>query len=178
LAIRSNGTAVSWGRNTYGNLGNGSTNNSSTPVAVSNLSNVVELAGGTNYSLALTADNSLFAFGRNPEGQLGFGNTNDAIVPTLVDSLCITNPSGIAEAPTHEAIHVFPNPSEDGIFNLHSGNNITHLAVYDVSGKMVYESGHFTTSKNVIDLSNQQSGIYIVRMEFNNSSYNVKLIKP
>ncbi|MDD4214177.1 MAG: T9SS type A sorting domain-containing protein [Bacteroidales bacterium] len=176
MAIKSDGTVVSWGRNSYGNLGDGTTTHSSIPVNVSNLINVVELAGGTNYSLALTSNDSLFAFGRNPEGQLGFGNNNDAHIPTAVDSLCPSS-VGITDNSIEPEIFVFPNPSTEGIFHISNGTIVSHIVAYDMLGKIVFEDKMPETSKNIIDLSNQQSGIYILRMESNNKIYNLKLIK-
>ena len=88
LAIKSDKTVLSWGRNTYGNLGDGSTTNSSLPIAVSLLTNVVAIDCGTNYSLALRGDDSLFAFGRNTFGQLGDSLGVEWHVPHGVQGLC------------------------------------------------------------------------------------------
>jgi alpha-tubulin suppressor-like RCC1 family protein len=53
LALRSEGTVWAWGDNFTGQLGNGSTTDSSTPVQVSALSGVTGIAAGDYHSLAL-----------------------------------------------------------------------------------------------------------------------------
>ena len=67
--------AESWGNNFYGQLGNGTTTNSSTPVAVSGLSSgVTAIAAGGNHSLAIQ-NGAVYAWGYNGFGQLGNGTT-------------------------------------------------------------------------------------------------------
>ena len=60
----SNGTAWSWGDNTFGELGNGTTTDASTPVEVSGLSNVVQVSGGDEFSAALKADGTVWGLGQ------------------------------------------------------------------------------------------------------------------
>jgi alpha-tubulin suppressor-like RCC1 family protein len=55
LALRNDGTVRAWGENAVGQLGNGTTNNSPTPVQVSSLSRVTAIASGGYQSLALHA---------------------------------------------------------------------------------------------------------------------------
>ena len=69
------GQVFAWGWNGYGQLGNGTTTNSSTPVAVSLPSGttITAIAGGSFHSLALSSSGQVLAWGRNYEGQLGNG---------------------------------------------------------------------------------------------------------
>jgi alpha-tubulin suppressor-like RCC1 family protein len=81
LALRSNGTVVAWGSDVSGQLGNGksgSANNSSVPVEVSGLGEVVAIAAGGETALALRRDGTVRAWGRNKFGELGNYDTSNA----------------------------------------------------------------------------------------------------
>jgi RHS repeat-associated protein len=71
LALTSDGTVMAWGRNDYGELGNGTSENQATPVQVPGLSNIIAIDAGTYYSTALKADGTIYSFGKNNYGQLG-----------------------------------------------------------------------------------------------------------
>jgi alpha-tubulin suppressor-like RCC1 family protein len=86
-APQSAGTAFAWGSNTYGQLGNGTTTNSSTPVQVSSLGGVVAIVGGSIHSLALKSDGTVRAWGYNGDGELGNGTTTNSSTPVQVVSL-------------------------------------------------------------------------------------------
>lgn len=72
VALNYDGTVWAWGYNTSGQLGNGSYNNSSSPVKVPALCNVVAIAAGGNHTVALKSDGTVWAWGSNEHGQLGY----------------------------------------------------------------------------------------------------------
>ena len=90
LALASSGNVYAWGYNTYGQLGNGTTSNSSTPIQVLGvggsgyLSNVTAVAGGYYHSLTLSSTGNVYAWGHNQYGQLGNGTTTDSSTPVEV----------------------------------------------------------------------------------------------
>ena len=90
LALASDGTVYAWGQNTYGQLGNNVTTNSSSPVAVQTTGtpmagkSIVNIAAGGYHSIALADDGTVYAWGYNPTGQLGNGATVDSRTPVAV----------------------------------------------------------------------------------------------
>lgn len=80
-----------WGINNGGNLGNGTTTNSSLPVAV-NTSGVLSgktikyLDVGSTNVCVIASDNKAYCWGRNTNGELGNGNNTDSSVPVAVNS--------------------------------------------------------------------------------------------
>ena len=85
LAIKGDGTLWLWGRNNFGQLGDGTTTNRSSPVTTA--------GGGTNWKqavcgeecgVAIKTDGTLWTWGRNQAGQLGTGNTTDRSSPGTV----------------------------------------------------------------------------------------------
>jgi alpha-tubulin suppressor-like RCC1 family protein len=87
LALKSDGTLLSWGSDGSGQLGdNALTQNQASPVVVSAASNIVAIAAGSDYSLALKSDGTILAWGANFNGQLGDGTTNEQHTPVAVSS--------------------------------------------------------------------------------------------
>ncbi|MFC5404793.1 S-layer homology domain-containing protein [Cohnella soli] len=103
VVLKSDGTVWAWGANNYGQLGMGTVGkDSSTPVQVSNLSDVVAIAaeGGqsflkTGHTVALKSDGTVWTWGNNENGQLGIGTLDKGSpvpvqVPNLSDVVAIT----------------------------------------------------------------------------------------
>ena len=81
LVVKSDGTVWAWGSNTVGQLGNGTTINSSLPVQVTGLTGATAVAGGYSHSVAVKSDGTVWAWGSNNYGQLGNGTTTDSASP-------------------------------------------------------------------------------------------------
>jgi alpha-tubulin suppressor-like RCC1 family protein len=86
-AVLSYGGVECWGDNQYGQLGDGTTTDRSTPVAVRGLQNVVSVNGGMYHTCALLADHTVWCWGRNNNGQLGDGTTTQRTTPVRVAGL-------------------------------------------------------------------------------------------
>ena len=87
LSVRTNSTVWAWGRNSSGQLGDGTTNQRLIPVAVSGLTQVVAVAAGLEHGLALRTDGTVWAWGANDYGQLGDGTTTRRLTPIQVPGL-------------------------------------------------------------------------------------------
>ena len=104
LAVKSDGTVWAWGDNTYGQLGDGTTTDRRTPVQVcadsgcsQYFNNVVAVAAGYEYSMALKTDGTVWTWGTGVEGGLGHGSTDSSYIPVQVctDYACTGFLSGI-----------------------------------------------------------------------------------
>ena len=89
-ALFNDGTIYCWGTNYYGELGNGTTENSMEPVQVSDISDAIAITSAFDHSCALHSDGAISCWGRNQYGQLGNG--------TFSDTPMATKASGITDA--------------------------------------------------------------------------------
>jgi alpha-tubulin suppressor-like RCC1 family protein len=86
-ALKANGSAMCWGRNLEGQLGNGTTTAALSPVAVTGLSDAVALSAGAVHTCALKTSGSVVCWGNNGDGRLGNGTTTTALSPVAVTGL-------------------------------------------------------------------------------------------
>ncbi|HEX4338166.1 MAG TPA: hypothetical protein VH062_19795 [Polyangiaceae bacterium] len=75
-----------FGRNNVGQLG-GVPSNTTIPGPLHEARHWVAVSGGTQHTLALTAEGEVFAWGANASGQLGNGTTTDSVLPVQVTGL-------------------------------------------------------------------------------------------
>lgn len=83
-ALLNDGGIYCWGTNYYGELGNGTTENSIEPVKVSNISDATAITSAFDHSCALHSDGTVSCWGRNQYGQLGNGTFSDTPIATRV----------------------------------------------------------------------------------------------
>jgi alpha-tubulin suppressor-like RCC1 family protein len=94
-ALLSNGTVMTWGRNTEGELGNGTIGegtSTSIPGPVPGLSNVTAISAGGSFNdrghvLVRLSNGTAMAWGDNIYGELGNGTTTTSDVPVAVSGL-------------------------------------------------------------------------------------------
>ena len=87
-AILSDHTIKCWGRNSNGQIGNGSTGSGvATPAAVSGISTATQISLGNDYSCALLSDGTIKTWGANDSGQLGDGTTTQRTTPVTVSGI-------------------------------------------------------------------------------------------
>src|SRR5205814_497370 len=95
------GTVMACGRNSAGQLGDGTTTDRSTPVQVNGVSGIIAVAAAYNSSYFLKNDGTVWACGFNRYGELGNG-TNDLNPHTApAQVLTLTNVIAIAAGNEH-----------------------------------------------------------------------------
>ena len=98
LAIGSDGKLYAWGYNGNGQLGDGTTNQQTTPVIVNLPAGVTPtaVAAGFGHSLAIGSDGKLYAWGSNAQGQLGDGTGSTQTTPVIVNLPAGVTPTAVA----------------------------------------------------------------------------------
>ena len=92
LAITKDGDLYAWGSNSNGQLGINNTDSKNYATRVLNnegtepLYSIVDIAAGSNSSIAMDRGGNVYTWGRNDRGQLGIGNTTDKYLPQI--TLC------------------------------------------------------------------------------------------
>ncbi|GAC1655828.1 MAG: hypothetical protein NVS4B3_20870 [Gemmatimonadaceae bacterium] len=105
------GVAYCWGENAYGQLGNGTTTTTSSPVAVSGGLTFQSLSAGQNHVCALTPAGVAYCWGHNGSSQLG---------TTVASSLCPAGGGGNPAVPCNTT----PVPVAGGLtFTMISAGN-------------------------------------------------------
>ena len=73
IGIKSDGTLWGWGRNNYGQLGNGTYVNSLVPIQIGADNDWDTVSAGFDFTLAVKNDGTLWGLGTNSDGQLADG---------------------------------------------------------------------------------------------------------
>lgn len=89
-AVLSKGAIQCWGNNGSGELGNGTTTDSSVPVTAIGITNAVAVVAGGWYTCAMLSGGIVQCWGDNAYGELGNGSTADCTVTS-----CARKPSSI-----------------------------------------------------------------------------------
>jgi len=107
-ALRSTGTVVCWGDNTYGELGNNSIVQSLVPVQVHGvgnkgfLSGVTAMTAGNGFSCALLSTKAVDCWGYGGDGEMGGGSIARSLTPVAVHGVgnrgLLTNVTAITAA--------------------------------------------------------------------------------
>ena len=131
---------------------------------------LINLYSGPSISIALFMSTA-------NDGSITFQFTSD---DTLISTGWQANVSCVASLGTGNAdiaktISIVPNPVKDQL-TVHSTYSLISAAIFNLLGEMKLIS-NMTATKNIIDISSLQSGIYIVELQSGNKFKRQKLIK-
>ena len=127
---------------------------------------------GSGHSFYIKSNGSIWGIGGNDHGQLGLGNAiSGTFVPTELDCTALS----IDDFSLNNNFTIYPNPTNNRLFI--KNNNlvaIDKIIISDLIGKTVFES---SSNLSEIDLSNFQTGVYLLNIESQNNKKNYKIIK-
>ena len=104
-----------------------------------------------------------------------YGNAMHATVMKYTGPLDTTH-TGISEPITENTFTIRPNPSA-GVFRVSFAQQVTHLQVYDVQGRLVIPTCNEMDGNTLtIDLTGKARGIYFFRASTLNGTVNGKLV--
>jgi alpha-tubulin suppressor-like RCC1 family protein len=180
LAIDTNNALFSCGQNIQGQLGLGNNTNVNILNQVGTSTTWFFISAGDTHSLAMETTSSLWSTGRNLEGALGIGtfifsynSLQSVSCPTLSNETHLLDKVDIS---------LYPNPTNDIVkvdYNLVNSSKVT-IRVTNIQGQIVNEikiDSKIGTQTEVIDLSNQSSGMYFITLTTENSTFTEKVVK-
>ena len=161
IALDSEGKVYTWGSNGEGQLGNGTNENSNTPICISTLEgnalngkNIVEVPSDGYTIIALDSEGKVYTWGWNEFGKLGNGTNKDSNEP-----ICVSDISGNAL---------------NGKNIVEIQNNGNTMIVLDNEGKIYewgYVNGTYEQSRvPICTTDSEESQLYNKKIKFVNSS--------
>jgi alpha-tubulin suppressor-like RCC1 family protein len=84
VALEKDGTLWAWGSNQYGQLGNGTDQNSNVPVQLRTDATWQSVSTRWGHTVAITRDGTIWAWGHNAFGELGNGTNTDRLLPVQI----------------------------------------------------------------------------------------------
>ena len=145
-AIDNSSAATCWGKNSYGELGNGSTSTIYAPVSVDNISTATSVSTGDGHTCALLSGGTVKCWGRGTSGQLGNGSTSTKYAPVSVDNISLATAVSVGDSHSCALLSGgtvkcwgYGNPGQLG--NGSTGDQSTPIAVSDISTAIAVSAG-------------------------------------
>ena len=148
-AVTSTGIGYCWGANRYGQLGDGTTNDSAVPVSIAGGLTWETLSAGEGTTCGITTQHALYCWGRNDEGQLGIGAVDNgphsAPQSVMPDAQAVAVGSNYVCAVTHDgAAYCWGNGGSDRLGTqaaIGYGANPSPLRVDSISSYVAISAG-------------------------------------
>jgi len=88
----------------------------------------------------------------------------------------LNSTAGIEKQELSDEINIFPNPNIGQFIVQVPENRIYDISVFNVLGENVFEQQQINSSKNTVDLSNINSGVYFIHITINEKTISRKII--
>ena len=159
MALKSDGTVWTWGANTFGQLGDGTTTNRTTPAQVTGLSGIALIAAGGDYSLAVKNDGTLWGWGYNGIRQLGDGTDTNRSAPVQSSNLAQTSSSDRIFNYLQAAFPQFVYPANNDSDTVSVSASTYYYRAYSATGSYLAtsEDGVYYLGPAVTDSNGNQS---------------------
>ena len=140
VALKSDGTVWTFGKNTNGELGLGDNIDKNVPQEVGLLKDkiVEQIAVGNNHAIALTKDGEIYTWGLNTNGQLGQGNTKNSNIPQKVE---IPESTALVQVVKDIPVKIIAN------------NNVSYAITQD--GKVYAWGEGYTLTPTLLEIENK-----------------------
>lgn len=149
-ALVAGGGAKCWGDNFFGQLGNGTSFNSTTAVSVTGVTGATALAAASRHACVVVAGGAVKCWGQNIEGELGNGTTISSTIPVNVTGM--TGATTLAAGTNHScaivsggALKCWGRNYEGQLGNSTDVSSSTPVAVTDVTSVTAVAAGWFHT---------------------------------
>ena len=133
----------------------------------------VDIFDGTSWSSYTSTSglpgNTIFSIGIDENDGLYLGFWNSGVYYCDL-------PESINE--TQNNVSVYPNPTSDFLnINLENVSNNVDIKIYNLAGQLIYSSQYNQTNSIQLDISNNVSGIYFVKIQTDEYTESFKIIK-
>ena len=162
-AITSQNRIFTWGRNNYGQLGNGTTASSTVPIDITSQFNLnlderfINISLGTSHSSALTSFGRVFTWGGNTSGQLGDGTAYNSNTPVDITSKFSLNDGEIVSSISHNNNSSSAVTSDGRVF-MWGSTYYGHIAYDSPTFKVTSPMDPFSEHVNIIQTDIYFSG--------------------
>lgn len=120
------------------------------------------ISGATNREFDPTTDGGYWVVVTSDSGCSAQSDTFDFMYVAVSDIL-------------PDWLHIYPNPSNSGVFNISTTKSLQILGLKDIHGREVAYTHRMNPS--ALDLSSYPDGVYILQLQIGSDHYNVRLIK-
>ncbi|GAB4199492.1 MAG: hypothetical protein Fur0023_01880 [Bacteroidia bacterium] len=152
-----------------------------TQPSCNNGSATVTVTGGTSpytYTWSGSASTSSVSTGLNGSGGSGTSHTvtiTDANGCSVTETFTISCVTGIESMMNTGVVNIYPNPAKDVLNIVTNNNDMKHIRIMDVSGRVVLET---TTNDHDIRLNiNFSNGLYVLEVRTDNGVARFNVVK-